>query len=109
MNDTAQFPRQNIPREKKNEEWVLNCVNSILSYQDTGDRYRNEKVKDHENYLIAEGYFDTKQFEYVTDMYGITAPCFRYEINSASIGRTKPRLVTTSACEIADGDKASRI
>ncbi len=74
MNDTAQFPRQNIPREKKNEEWVLNCVNSILSYQDTGDRYRNEKVKDHENYLIAEGYFDTKQFEYVTDMYGITAP-----------------------------------
>ena len=74
MNDTAQIPRQNIPREKKNEEWVLNCVNSILSYQDTGDRYRNEKVKDHENYLIAEGYFDTKQFEYVTDMYGITAP-----------------------------------
>tara|TARA_R110000751_G_scaffold26901_7_gene71564 strand:- start:15748 stop:18012 length:2265 start_codon:yes stop_codon:yes gene_type:complete len=74
MNNSTQFPRQNIPSKEKNEEWVLNCVNSILSYQDTGDRYRNEKVKDHENYLIAEGHFDTKQFEYVTDMYGITAP-----------------------------------
>lgn len=74
MNDDVQFPRQNIPASKKNEEWVLNCVNSILSYQDTGDRYRNEKVKDHENYLLAEGHFDVKQFEYVTEMYGITAP-----------------------------------
>jgi len=74
MNNSVEFPRQNIPAKEKTEEWVLNCVNSILSYQDTGDRYRNEKVKDHENYLIAEGYFDTKQFEYVTDMYGITAP-----------------------------------
>jgi len=74
MSTATEFPRQNIPSSKKNEEWVLNCINSIIAYQDTGDRYRNEKVKDHENYLIAEGYFDTKQFEYVTDMYGITAP-----------------------------------
>lgn len=74
MSDSVNFPRQNIPADKKNEEWVLDCVNAILGYQDTGDRYRNEKVKDHENYLIAEGYFDIKQFEYVTDMYGITAP-----------------------------------
>jgi len=71
MND---FPKQNIPFKQKNEEWHLDCVNSILRYHKGYDRFIDSRRKDHENYLIASGKFDHKQFEYVTDMYGITSP-----------------------------------
>jgi hypothetical protein len=70
----TEFPRQSLPAEKKDYDWHLDCVNAILSYNRDHFRYVNERKKDHENFLIAEGYFDTKQFEYVTDMYGLTAP-----------------------------------
>lgn len=68
------FPLQNIPEAKKNEEWHLECVNAILYYAGDYQYFRDDRLHDHENYLITEGRFDPKQFEYLTDMYGMTSP-----------------------------------
>ena len=68
------FPQQNIPEKDKNEEWHLKCIQSVLSYHKDYTAFIDSRKKDHENYLIAAGEFDHKQFEYVTDMYGLTSP-----------------------------------
>lgn len=69
-----EFPRQNIPESKKDEEWHSNTVDAIVAQSRQNTRYLSSRKNDHENYLIVNGDFDNKQFEYVTDMYGITAP-----------------------------------
>ena len=69
-----EFPRQNIPESKKDEEWHRNTVDAIVAQSRQNTRYLSARKNDHENYLIVNGDFDNKQFEYVTDMYGITAP-----------------------------------
>ena len=69
-----EFPRQNIPESQKNEEWHSNTVDAIVAQSRQNSRYLSARKNDHENYLIVNGDFDNKQFEYVTDMYGITAP-----------------------------------
>jgi len=69
-----EFPRQNIPESKKDEEWHSNTVDAIVAQSRQNTRYLSARKNDHENYLIVNGDFDSKQFEYVTDMYGITAP-----------------------------------
>jgi hypothetical protein len=69
-----EFPRQNIPESKKDEQWHMNTVDAIVAQSRQNTRYLSTRKNDHENYLIVNGDFDNKQFEYVTDMYGITAP-----------------------------------
>lgn len=69
-----EFPKQNIPDKQKTKEWHLDCVNAIIKYTRGGSRFTSETQKDHENYLLYEGTFDPKQFEYVTNSYGITSP-----------------------------------
>ena len=68
------FPRQNIPEAKKDKDWHMACVNSVINYTRDYNGFVDSRKKDHENYLIAAGEFDHKQFKYVTDMYGMTAP-----------------------------------
>jgi len=68
------FPKQNISEKDKNEEWHLKCVNAILSHGRNNEKFKAIRIKDHENFLIAAGEFDVKQFKYVTDTYGTTAP-----------------------------------
>ena len=68
------FPLQNIPEAKKDEAWHLECLNAIIYYGGDYQYFKDDRLHDHENYLITEGRFDPKQFEYLTDMYGITSP-----------------------------------
>lgn len=68
------FPKQNIPKDKKDEKWHLDCINSVLLNHSNNSSFIDSRQKDHENYLIAAGEFDHKQFKYVTDMYGLTSP-----------------------------------
>ena len=68
------FPQQNIPEKEKNEEWHMKNVDAIMSRHQGYTSFIDSRKKDHENYLIAAGDFDHKQFEYVTDMYGLTSP-----------------------------------
>jgi hypothetical protein len=68
------FPKQNIPEEKKTKEWHKDCLDAVLQNHKGSNKFTQERIKDYENYLLVHGQFDTKQFKYVTDMYGITAP-----------------------------------
>jgi hypothetical protein len=68
------FSKQNIPESQKTKEWHNGCLDDILKYNKSSSSYAAEKTKDYENYLLVTGQFDKKQFKYVTDMYGITAP-----------------------------------
>ena len=68
-----EFPRQNIPESKKDEQWHKNCIAYFLK-QEKADNSVSNKTKDYENYLIASGEFNKDQFKYITDMYGMTAP-----------------------------------
>ena len=68
-----EFPRQNIPESKKNEDWHRDCVDYFLKQQQV-ETFVSNKTKDYENYLIASGEFNKDQFKYITDMYCMTAP-----------------------------------
>ena len=68
------FPIQNIPLVKKDKEWHMSNVNAVLTHHKGHQPFIDSRKKDHENYLLVAGEFDHKQFEYVTDMYGLTSP-----------------------------------
>lgn len=68
------FPLQNIPEKEKTEQWHSDCVDAIMYHHRDYTSFIDSRKKDHENYLISSGEFDHKQFEYVTDMYGLTSP-----------------------------------
>ena len=68
------FPKQNISEAEKTKEWHMKNVNSVLSHHKDYTPFIDSRKKDHENYLLVAGEFDHKQFEYVTDMYGLTSP-----------------------------------
>jgi hypothetical protein len=68
------FPIQNIPLVKKDKEWHMGNVNAVLTHHKGHQPFIDSRKKDHENYLLVAGEFDHKQFEYVTDMYGLTSP-----------------------------------
>lgn len=68
------FPKQNIPETEKTKEWHMKTINAVLSHHKDYTPFIDSRKKDHENYLLVAGEFDHKQFEYVTDMYGLTSP-----------------------------------
>lgn len=68
------FPRQSIAENKKDEEFHKDCIRSLVTYNNEYGMIKSDRVKDHENFCIVDGIFDHKQFEFMTDMYGITAP-----------------------------------
>jgi len=68
------FPRQSIPENKKDEQFHRDCILATINYHHDYGVFRNENIKDHENYQLVDGIFDHKQFQYMTDTYGITAP-----------------------------------
>ena len=68
------FPKQNIPESQKTPEWCKQNILAMLAYQNYTTKFNRERKKDYENYLLYNGVFDPKQFEYVTDTYGITSP-----------------------------------
>jgi hypothetical protein len=71
-----EFPKQYIPENEKTEEWHKQCLEAILNSAraTSNSMFATERKKDYENYQIINGQFDPKQFEYLTDMYGMTAP-----------------------------------
>jgi hypothetical protein len=68
------FPKQNIPDSQKTKEWCKENIRAMLGYQNYTTKFNRERKKDYENYLLYNGVFDTKTFEYVTNTYGISSP-----------------------------------
>jgi len=68
------FPQQNVPKGMKDEEWHLECVDSLMRHHQDYSSFLDSRKKDHDNYLITQGQFNHKEYEYVTDTYGLTSP-----------------------------------
>lgn len=68
------FPKQNIPDSQKTKEWCKENIQAMLGYQTFTSKYNRERKKDYENYLLYNGVFDVKQFEYITNTYGVSSP-----------------------------------
>ena len=68
------FPLQNIPEAQKDEDFHRKCIDSVLRNHKDNTAFIDSRTKDHENFLIAAGEFNNKQYKYVTDMYGLTSP-----------------------------------
>lgn len=74
MTTQTVFPKQNIPDSQKTKEWCKQNILAMLAYQSYTTKFNRERKKDYENYMLYNGVFDTKQFEYVTNTYGISSP-----------------------------------
>ena len=68
------FPKQNIPDSQKTPQWCKDNILAMLAYQNYTTKFNRERKKDYENYLLYNGVFDSKQFEYVTNTYGVSSP-----------------------------------
>ena len=71
----AQLPSLFVPQKPKEQiAWAKKFINAIEKKYEKGSSLYSERIKDYENYDIFSGSFDTKQFEFLTDTYGLTAP-----------------------------------
>ena len=68
------LPKQLIPDSEKNDEWRKNTIKAILSFHTAHNQYTVSQRKDIDNYLLVDGKFNTKEYEYVTKSYGLTTP-----------------------------------
>lgn len=68
------FPKQNIAESQKTPEWCKKNILAMMAYQNYTTKFNRERKKDYENYMLYNGVFDTKAFEYVTNTYGISSP-----------------------------------
>lgn len=69
-----EFPKQNIPESQKDKEWYKKCLLALYTGARDNERFRNERVKDYENFDFYNGRFNIQQFEHVTSINGITNP-----------------------------------
>lgn len=64
-------PDDLIPESKKGYQWHLDKHNDILRRYDANE---NERLKDSQNMAIVKGKLNPKEYEYVTNMYNVSAP-----------------------------------
>ena len=68
------FPKQNIPDSQKNKKWCREMIEAIASYHGNSVRHSRERRKDYDNYMLFNGLFDQRQFEYITNTFGLATP-----------------------------------
>ena len=68
------FPKQNIPDSEKTKDWCKNMVDAVTRYHGNSVRATRERRKDYDNYMLFNGLFDQRQFEYITNTYGLATP-----------------------------------
>ena len=91
------FPKQNIPDGQKTKQWCNEMIDAILKYDGISNRRAREKKKDYDNYMLFNGVFDVKQFEYLTDTFGLSSPArlVNYPIISPKIDLLVGEFVST--------------
>ena len=68
------FPKQNIPDEQKDKKWCSEMIDAVIRYHGNSVRTSRERRKDYDNYMLFNGLFDQRQFEYITNTYGLATP-----------------------------------
>lgn len=70
---TNQCPDDFIAYDKKDYDWHLDYVNYLTGIFDT-DGFQQERYKDDQNFKILMGKFNPKEYEYVTNLFGLNSP-----------------------------------
>lgn len=76
------FPKQKLPRSKKNEKWGQQCVDAALHSSALYDNTRRSpKYKKIRNYGLYNGEFDKEDLEYVCNPFGILDDGYDFPAN----------------------------
>ena len=72
------FPRQAIPDSEKTQEWCEDNLKAITKYlgakNSNLDNFLSDRNKDIANYSLYNGHVNPKDYEYITDQYGLPFP-----------------------------------
>ena len=72
------FPRQAIPDSEKTQEWCEDNLRAITKYlgakNSNLDNFLSDRNKDIANYSLYNGHVNPKDYEYITDQYGLPFP-----------------------------------
>ena len=97
---TSNFPKQKIPRSKKDEEWGKHCLNALI---DESSYYGNEKVELQAYYDVYNGILSDNQYAYVKNPYNTSKG---KERNYPARIRNYP--IIKQAIDLLLGEKANR-
>tara|TARA_R110002012_G_scaffold70268_1_gene181149 strand:+ start:4779 stop:7013 length:2235 start_codon:yes stop_codon:yes gene_type:complete len=94
------FPRQAIPDSEKTEEWCIDNLRSITRFlggsNSSADNFLNNRNKDIANYAMYNGHINTKDYEYITDQYGLPFPA---QMANFPLAQTKIDLLVNEDSE----------
>jgi hypothetical protein len=72
------FPRQAIPDSEKTKDWCIDNLRAITKYlggkHSNQDNFLSDRNKDIANYSLYNGHVNPKDYEYITDQYGLPFP-----------------------------------
>tara|TARA_B100001059_G_scaffold35564_2_gene28559 strand:- start:1737 stop:4028 length:2292 start_codon:yes stop_codon:yes gene_type:complete len=85
------YPKQLVSEAEKNDEWCEKNLDSIAKNLETSNESLiNEKNKDINNYMLYNGHVNMKDYEYITDQYGVPYPA---TLNNFPITKNKIDLL----------------
>ena len=94
------FPRQAIPDSEKTQEWCIDNLRSITRFlggsNSSADNFLNNRNKDIANYAMYNGHINTKDYEYITDQYGLPFPA---QMANFPLAQTKIDLLVNEDAE----------
>ena len=75
VNVAYKFPKQLIDEKEKDQNWCEENIDAIAQYLAYNDGpYMRSRYKDIRNYQYYNGHFNTKDYEYITETYGLPYP-----------------------------------
>ena len=85
------YPKQFLPDSEKTQEWCEQNLRAIAkNLEITNETIVNEKNIDINNYMLYNGHVNMKDYEYITDQYGIPYPA---QLNNFPITKNKIDLL----------------
>ena len=67
-------PRQAIPESEKTLEWCKDNLRAITKTLGSGGKHNESINKDIANYNLYNGFINSKDYEYITEQYGVPYP-----------------------------------
>lgn len=70
----AFLPDLYVPESGKTQAWCEQVLRACAQYSIKSTAFRNERIKDFKNYDMIKGTYDLKDFDYITNQFGVVTP-----------------------------------
>ena len=100
------IPRQAIPDSEKNLDWCKDNLRAITRTLGTNGKYNSYRNRDISNYNLYNGFINGKDYEYITEQYGVPYPA---QMNNFPLTQTKIDLLVNEDTERPLDKKVSSI